>query len=167
MPLCPGSTILRLMIYLRKISFFACVTGVLLTACYQPSEPVSPSLPKPSEAISTEQKSVTKQFTINECRLSWCAARVSYYGAGDGTQGRKTANGDTFKPDAFTVAHKTLPFGTVLRFRNPKNGEEVVARVNDRGPNLANRDFDLSVGAAKQIGLISKGVEVVDVRVEG
>jgi rare lipoprotein A len=59
---------------------------------------------------------------------------------------------------AMTCAHKDYPFGTRLRVTNPDNGKSVVVTVNDRGPFVRGRDLDLSYGAAREIGLIGKGV---------
>jgi rare lipoprotein A len=59
---------------------------------------------------------------------------------------------------AMTCAHKTLKFGTKLRVTNPDNNKSVIVTVNDRGPFIRGRDLDLSYGAAKEIGLMEKGV---------
>ena len=65
--------------------------------------------------------------------------------------------------DAFTCAHRTHPFGTLLKVKNLTNGKEVVVRVNDRGPFGRGRIVDLSWGAAKALGMLSKGVVPVEV----
>ena len=77
--------------------------------------------------------------------------------------GTRTANGERFNPDAMTAAHKTLPFGTLVRvtFR----GNSVVVRINDRGPFTGGRIIDLSRGSAEVIGLKSAGVGTVTVEV--
>jgi rare lipoprotein A len=67
--------------------------------------------------------------------------------------GRTTANGEIFDPMLMTAAHRTLPFGTLLDVKNPKSGQMVRVRVNDRGPFVGNRIIDLSYAAAQQIGL--------------
>ncbi len=66
--------------------------------------------------------------------------------------GRKTANGETFDMNDFSAAHKSLPFGTILKVINQKNGKSTLVRVNDRGPYSHNRIIDLSYSAAKKIG---------------
>jgi len=71
--------------------------------------------------------------------------------------GRTTANGEIFDPLLFTAAHRTLPFGTVLDVSNPKTGQTVRVRINDRGPYISGRMIDLSYAAAQQIGLIQPG----------
>lgn len=80
---------------------------------------------------------------------------VSYY-AGD-FHGKKTSNGEYFNMNAFTCAHKSLPFNTVLKVTNLSNGKSVEVRVNDRGPFVAGREVDLSKAAASQIGMIKSG----------
>ena len=57
-----------------------------------------------------------------------------------------------------TAAHRTLPFGTRLRVTNVENGRSVVVRVNDRGPHVPGRVLDLSLGAAKALGMVGEGV---------
>ena len=84
---------------------------------------------------------------------------ASHYGENDGLEGRKTASGERFNPQNLTAAHKTLPFGTLLRVENPANGRSVVVRVNDRGPFVKGRDLDLSAQAAKELGIKGEGVK--------
>jgi rare lipoprotein A len=88
---------------------------------------------------------------------------ASWYG--EEFAGRTTANGEIFDPLLLTAAHRTLPFGTVAEITNPKNGQKVRVRVNDRGPYIGNRIIDLSYAAARQIGLIEPGVGDVDIAV--
>jgi rare lipoprotein A len=73
--------------------------------------------------------------------------------------GRKTASGERFDQDAFTAAHRTLPFGTKVRVTNLKNGRQVVVKINDRGPyGNRRRIIDVSRGAARALGMIADGV---------
>jgi rare lipoprotein A len=72
--------------------------------------------------------------------------------------GRVTASGEAFKPMGLTAAHRKLPFGTKLKVTNIRNGQSVIVRVNDRGPFIKGRLLDLSLGAAKIIGLHRSGV---------
>ena len=82
--------------------------------------------------------------------------KVAYYGRK--FAGRKTASGERFDPNAMTMAHKTLPFGTLVRVTNVNNKKSVVVRVNDRGPTQADRIGDLSAAAARRIGMTRSGV---------
>ena len=72
--------------------------------------------------------------------------------------GRKTASGSRYNMYDLTCAHKTLPFGTLLRITNLSNYLSVVVMVNDRGPYINGRTVDLSYGAAKKLNIIKKGV---------
>jgi rare lipoprotein A len=71
---------------------------------------------------------------------------------------RMTANGERFNPHGLTAAHRKLKFGTKVRVTNMRNGKSVVVRINDRGPFIRGRVIDLSLGAAKVIGLHKSGV---------
>lgn len=62
---------------------------------------------------------------------------------------------------ARTAAHKTLPFGTVVRVTNLRNGRQTVVRINDRGPFIKGRDIDLSYGTAHDLGMVETGIEEV------
>lgn len=79
--------------------------------------------------------------------------------------GRKTASGERYDHNAFTCAHKTLPFQTQLLVTNPKTGQSVTVKVNDRGPFTRGRDLDLSYAAAKEIGMLAAGVIPVEVQI--
>ena len=88
--------------------------------------------------------------------------KVSYYS--NHLKGRKMSNGERYNPNAFTAAHRTHNFGTILKVTNLKSGEIVVVRVTDRGPFIRSRIVDISYAAAKKIGLIALGF--TDVKVE-
>ena len=72
--------------------------------------------------------------------------------------GRTTASGERYDPDALTMAHRTLAFGTLVRVTNAENGRSVELRVNDRGPFVAGRIADVSPAAARALGMIADGV---------
>lgn len=83
-------------------------------------------------------------------QASWYAPRF---------QGRRTASGERYDKYALTAAHKTLPFGTVVRVSNLlAPGREVDVRINDRGPFVTGRVIDLSQAAAEALGLLALGV---------
>lgn len=71
--------------------------------------------------------------------------------------GRATASGEIYDMEAMTAAHRTLPFGTLLRVLNLDNGRSTVVRVNDRGPFVRGRDIDLSHRAAREIDMLGPG----------
>lgn len=82
---------------------------------------------------------------------------------GECSRSKITASGEKFNPNALTAAHKTLPFGTLLRVTH--KGKSVVVRINDRGPFIKGRQLDLSRAAARKIGC--GGVCTVKVEIIG
>ena len=87
--------------------------------------------------------------------------KASYYSKR--ATGARTSSGERLHHDSLTCAHRTYPFGTLLRVTNENNGKEVIVRVTDRGPHGRGRIIDLSYGAARQLGILSQGVAVVRV----
>ena len=85
--------------------------------------------------------------------------KASYYSKS--WSGRKTANGERLHHDSLTCAHKTYPFGTLLKVTNPANGLSVIVKVTDRGPYVKGRVVDLSVRAAKELGILAQGIAPV------
>jgi rare lipoprotein A (peptidoglycan hydrolase) len=88
--------------------------------------------------------------------------RASYYGPG--FAGRRTASGSVFRPEQLTAAHRSLPLGTKVRVTNLHNGRSVLVTITDRGPFTRGRHIDLSVAAARVIGMLGRGV--ANVRIE-
>ena len=88
---------------------------------------------------------------------------ASYYGKE--LAGNRTASGERFDPNGLTAAHRSLPLGTKLRVTNLSNGEDVIVRVNDRGPFAKSRLIDLSLGAARDIGMVRTGTARVSVEI--
>ena len=84
---------------------------------------------------------------------------ASWYG--EQFSGRKTASGVRFDPRRLTAAHKTLPLGTRVRVTNPRTGASVLVTINDRGPYVGRREIDLSKAAAREVGILSRGVAPV------
>lgn len=123
--------------------------GIATTS--QESAPGSP----PRDEIS--QMQVVNTFT----------GQASFYGGGDGFDGRPTANGEKFDANKLTAAHKTLAFGTMVRVTNTRNNKSVIVRINDRGPYAKNRVIDLSKSAAQAIDMVSSGVATIKAEVLG
>ncbi|MBM4162312.1 MAG: septal ring lytic transglycosylase RlpA family protein [Ignavibacteria bacterium] len=88
---------------------------------------------------------------------------ASYYA--DDFHGKLTSNGEIFDMDALTAAHRTFPFGTMVRVTNLTNSKTVIVRVNDRGPFVEGRIIDLSRGAAKELDLVKAGTARVKLEV--
>ena len=90
---------------------------------------------------------------------------ASYYAAS--LHGRRTASGERYDRTALTAAHRTLPFGTLLRVESERSGRRVLVRVNDRGPFARGRALDLSGAAADRLRMRQRGTarvrfEIVD-----
>jgi rare lipoprotein A (peptidoglycan hydrolase) len=83
----------------------------------------------------------------------WRTAKVSWYGPG--FYGRGMAGGGKLKIASMIVAHKKLPFGTKVQFYY--NGKSITVPVQDRGPYVAGREFDLGPGTARYLGMMSVG----------
>jgi len=91
--------------------------------------------------------------------------QASWYGKAH--QGELTANGEHFDMHALTAAHRTLPFGTIVRVTHLKTGKSVNVRINDRGPFRNGRIIDLSYEAAKKLGIVDRGTARVKLTVIG
>lgn len=81
--------------------------------------------------------------------------------------GRPTASGRPFRPSRRTAAHRSLPFGTVVRVTRPDTGRSVRVVVIDRGPHVDGRVIDLSRRAARRLDMIELGLATVELRVVG
>ena len=125
----------------RVLPAFAAI-GLLLAACAREEPPPPPAPPAPSFS----QEGV-----------------ASYYAAK--FENRKTADGERFKSDGFTAAHRTLPLGTMVRVTNLENHRSVIVRINDRGPFMRKRIIDLSPAAARALGIRNQGLMRVRVEV--
>lgn len=88
------------------------------------------------------------------------SGKATYYA--DNLAGKKTASGEPYQPHLLTAAHKTLPFGTLVKVSCSETQKSVVVKINDRGPFVKNRIIDLSKSAFQQIHSLHKGeIEVV------
>lgn len=95
--------------------------------------------------------------------LSRFRGQGSYYG--DSLAGHKTASGEPYDPRRLTAAHRSLPFGTIVRVTAETSGRTVYVRINDRGPFVRGRVLDLSRAAAERLELIRRGVDKLRVEV--
>ncbi|MGA7393287.1 MAG: septal ring lytic transglycosylase RlpA family protein [Terrimicrobiaceae bacterium] len=77
----------------------------------------------------------------------------------------RTASGERFNINALAAAHKSLPFGSKVRVIDLKTGKSVIVRINDRGPYIRGRIIDLTVGAARQLGMYHRGIARVRIEV--
>jgi len=88
---------------------------------------------------------------------------ASWYGPG--FHGNRTANGEIYDMYAMTAAHKTLPFGTIVKVVDLDTGKSVIVRINDRGPFIEGRIIDLSYAAAQKLGMVEKGLAKVGLKI--
>ncbi|MBP7865935.1 MAG: septal ring lytic transglycosylase RlpA family protein [Acidobacteria bacterium] len=91
--------------------------------------------------------------------------KASWYGKP--YHGRKTASGERYDMNDFTAAHRTLPFGTLVRVENLENRLTVVVRINDRGPFVDDRVIDVSYAAARALEMLVGGVVPVRIVILG
>ena len=128
----------------RRLSSLICAV-VFLSACGHKT--VQVKAPQPAPVVSKDLEGF-----------------ASYYA--EPYHGRRTASGEIFDSyRGLTAAHRTLPFNTLVRVTNKKNGREVDVRINDRGPWVQGRVIDLSVRAAREIDLVRAGVVPVKLKV--
>lgn len=129
----------------------------------QASEPVHSEPPPaeraPPQDYAAEQAALREKYAKHRAQSS-LRGEASYYGAA--FAGRRTANGEVFEPRRYTAAHRSLPFGTVLRVTRLDTGGVVYVRVNDRGPyGKKRRILDLSEAAAESLDMLKRGIAEV------
>lgn len=117
---------------------------------------VSPSAPQQVTAL---RQVTPKPSKVYHGKASWYSIRTN--------GGRHTASGERLSDGALTAAHRSLPFGTLVRVINNRNGKRVVVRITDRGPYIRGRIIDVSVAAARRIDMINAGVVPVTIEVLG
>lgn len=117
----------------------------------QPSDEVT--APSPVFEAAAPSPSAPQETSLGRGSASYYAAKF---------HGRRTASGESFNNNALTAAHRTLPFGSLVRVTNPGTGASVVVRINDRGPFTRGREIDVSRAAAEELGLIARGHATVE-----
>lgn len=117
--------------------------------------PVQPDagVTAPATAGGDAPASAPQETVLGEGSASYYAAKF---------HGRRTASGETFDNRAMTAAHRSLPFGSLVRVTNPANGQSVVVRINDRGPFTRGRVIDVSRAAAEELGMVARGHATVE-----
>lgn len=119
--------------------------------------------PEPGAEIEVETPALVETIKPPEIIRQIQSGLATFYHAA--FHGRRTANGEKFNNNAFTAAHRTLPFGTRVRVINLSNNRSVVVRVNDRGPMLKDRVIDLTQRAARELGFLFHGIARVEFEV--
>ncbi|MGB9028796.1 MAG: septal ring lytic transglycosylase RlpA family protein [Acidobacteriaceae bacterium] len=120
----------------------------------------SPAPPAPAPVPSF---SADEQFVDAHQPISSETGIASWYGPP--YHNRVGANGTVYDENGISAAHRTLPMGSLIRVTNVKTGQSAVMRVTDRGPFVAGRILDLSIGAAKAVGLWRAGTGEVRIDV--
>lgn len=115
-----------------------------------PTQP-TPSAPSGPPSTAEQQPAVPGEY-VEEGIASWYGVPFN---------GRRTSNGEIYDMHQFTAAHRTLPFGAIVRVTNLRNGKQTEVRINDRGPFVANRIIDLSLSAAQSIEMVGTGTAPV------
>ncbi len=138
----------------------------------RPKQSIAPiQLPKPNSSISqplgttetvkTDLPDATIKPALDKI-VATQTGQASWYGSEGGS---RTANGERYNPYGLTAAHRTLPFGTMVRVTSMKTGKTTIVRINDRGPFHSRRIIDVSAGAASAIGIKNDGVGEVKIEI--
>jgi rare lipoprotein A len=110
---------------------------------------ITPPSPETEQASSPILPTPAPSAMIETGLASWYGARH---------HGKRTASGEIFDQNKFTAAHRTLPWGSIVKITNLDNGKSVEVRINDRGPFKKGRIIDLSRAAARALGMLQSGV---------
>ncbi|MBC7467436.1 MAG: septal ring lytic transglycosylase RlpA family protein [Bdellovibrio sp.] len=151
-------------------AFFTLMLLISTSACAsQAKKSESKAICEDCQSTAAPSLNQAKQMAEQMVQATRCGpvekGLASYYGKKDGFAGKKTASGALLKPHHLTAAHRTLPFGTLVKVRSTSTNREVMVEVNDRGPSRKDRMIDLNYAAAKSIGLDKLGIDEVEMQV--
>lgn len=132
------------------------VPDTSMTDLQAPVQPVAPAAGETSPLPDDQAQAprVADEPWTQRGLASWYGKRFN---------GRRTASGERFKASGLTAAHRTLPIPSYVRVRRVASGEEVIVRINDRGPYHSARVIDLSLAAAKKLGFVALGSAEVEI----
>ncbi len=136
---------------------FSATLAALALALATSAQAQTAATPAPAPALTPAPAAAPAAATAGMEGLA------AYYS--DRLDGRRTASGQVFDQTKLTAAHPTLPFGTMVKVTNTKNGRSVVVRINDRGPTQPGRVIDLSRAAASKLGMLRAGLVPVKLEV--
>jgi rare lipoprotein A len=119
---------------------------------YTTRAPAPPPSVSPAPVPPTATPPVAPGQYVEEGVASWYGVPFN---------GHRTSNGEIYDMHALTAAHRTLPFGAVVRITNLRNGLQTEVRINDRGPFVSNRIIDLSLSAAQSLQMVGPGTAPV------
>jgi rare lipoprotein A len=130
------------------------LSGFLFLGCAQKHE---------TSVMRAKESGFDHQKIIRDKKIPIKIGYASYYA--NSLDGRPTACGERYCKNKLTAAHKTLPFGTMVRVTRVSTGRQVIVVINDRGPYVKGRLIDLSFEAAKELDMIRAGVSKVKIEV--
>jgi len=130
------------------------ISALLFSGCATKSQPQSKKHHKETLVYDEKNYRLDTKVKPQTGNASYYARRF---------QGRRTASGEIFNTYFYTAAHRSFPFGAIIRVTMLRTGKSVLLKVNDRGPFWRGRVVDVSLVAAKQLGLIGPGVAKVKV----
>lgn len=117
------------------------------------------ALPLRAEPADNDFLAGIRSIDVTMTRLE--TGKASFYGSESGSH---TASGERFRPEGLTAAHRSRHFGSVVTVTNLRNGRSVKVRINDRGPaKWTHRVIDVSIGAARVLGMVGAGVVPVSI----
>ncbi len=143
------ASVLRFTAILLSCLMISCSTAPRFAGSGSPRE-------RPDRSPATGGESNRESVPPTSGRVLLTLEGIASYYATE-FHGKLTSNGETYDMNGISAAHRTFPFGTLVRVTNLENSLHVVVRINDRGPFVEGRIIDLSLGAAKEISLIQKG----------
>jgi rare lipoprotein A len=145
----------------RRIATLSCTALLLLSGCHKsrvhdPGYSTAGSAPELDGDAGSQAKSLGRPVSSESGLASWYGPPYHH---------RQAADGSIFDQNALTAAHRTLPLGTIVRVTSVASGESVIVKITDRGPFVRGRILDLSLAAAKAIGVYRAGVAQVRIEV--
>jgi len=149
--------------------FAISLSFLLLTACTSRRH----SYTKTDQRTPTRTPASQRPYTVDGKRYEPLASHEGFRQEGVASSygsdfhGRKTSSGEPFDMHAMTAAHKTLPLGVYVRVRHKRNGNEIIVRINDRGPFVRDRIIDLSEAAAARLDMLREGLAQVQIEALG
>lgn len=138
-----------------QVAVFVVIFSTVMSVAFMVQAHDMPAVPVVAAAVPvTPEAPVPAAIVLEDAPDGF----ASWYG--EPFHGRRTASGERFDMHAYTAAHRSLPFGTILRVQNTKNGRVILVEVTDRGPFIKKRVVDLSYRAARHLGVSVTSVEL-------